>query len=1086
MFMVVFMVMSSFVVDGKEEIMKNTISKNVSINKLLVANQERPVVRVINKGVQPTIGQIIYRPMTDAEMMKKAKLEAWQAEAIHNAEAKAKAKAEAKVTKAAAKAAAKAEEEARVKSRREKVRGIIVAYIATDGTVHQKQFATKAESEDVYAILVSKNMPTQMMYRSLDATTVVRESKNLAKEQKKLFAQAVAVAPTHIVSEYVQVTKYILNPDYMKYGEDTADQIWLMETTAKAQSDLEFVIDAMAGKPNTAIRFCSQIPETSRMWDPAAEERAHIKENVWEDVCLNGFIHNGERYFPFGHTTNGAKDAETIWVPERILRDLRKEFHSGINPHWQRTIAKDVAYTCGLQAVAVHYSNIPFMPEDVAIMPSIFEEIEDNVIYCEDDGSITRGIRKVTQNMADGQAFIHISQKKRCELINRTVAQYDVTEEQADKLLDMWIELLTACFSFRTRGAANKGLMVNCFDFHSFLKNRDIYSINGRDIDDVIFLLDESVLKTPIGDNGAFRSFEDFCDSCRDIFQLGVLIEEHEDKMKDISYQVLQTACEADPETIREIAADEAKFINSFLESPSALAKLLGREQAKVAQMIPEIIRFPRFKKEVEEAYRRLVDTSLGGRIQRKAHYAFGAMDPAYVLTKWFGLPVEHMIHKGQVMVMTAKEGGKKLVWRSPVMDPGALLIVDMVNTVPAKYRKYFTRTTNTIFFNGEDLMVTRTRGDFDGDHWMWTDYEPIIRAVEQTHAKLGDWLIDWPAVKAAKVSCLTEKDVRKYIAGLVKISELGSNCNCLSQLYGKMLDEEWYDAHPTALKPTPEMVATVNMNAVGDKTHSANVNVDSGKHGSVELKHDKAYAYAQHMLMPAPVLYAKLIKKMGYDHRDEMQEELDAIIKTGIAHPCGNLNRYLMELVKRINRLIDCDEFFKFRKPEEFDYKDLLFTDGTMRRGELTGLIAKGSWDKDLQTMLNQGLFNLIADRSAKEWAAIYNGDEASRRMSYAEFKAAVKERSLEEIGHFAVTFGKSMSEAYDYITWQMFKYAEDNYGSEKDSFTLDNLWNAYWTIFGEMAVEAAERSCEFKYAPSNLDEDCDNYEADEDDYVF
>lgn len=1049
--------------------MKNTIGniigKNTksTLNQNLIGAELRQVVRVIKKGQTPAIGQIIARPMMDAEVIKKAKADANQLQAIKNHEAKVAEKAAKANARAAAKKARQEAEAARREARANRPAAIRLSYIK-DGEVRSKDYPRRgfSEANHDFDVISKAGFPLQMRHVGAPGCgTTIAKVANMKLDNIKLmisFSKAADEDADHISSDMIKVKRLVINPEYHIFGKKDSEKFWLIDEIQKKESRLEFLARSLTDEKDPLIRVESQIPELKASpWDIAAIERGEEKAAKWRLAVYNGLkAQGGKLYVPLGHSTNGAKDCKTIWCLAELEPQLRAILEKGISKEWKTTTAKAIAYTVGLQAVAVEYSRLPIGPSNCYFAKEVVKEMEDNVAFAYDNGHIRFGRKVVAQNMGDGQLLFHVSDKMREEMYVAAAAKWNMSVEEARIVIDNDIDNMYASFSGRVKGAAMKFGALSAFDFHTFLKDRGVTkTADGRDIDDIIMLGDTTVLKTNIGGTGkAFASREDWEKTVEEEFTLGILIKEHEDALKDISYQVLSTACMASKATVAKAADHNIEIVKNLTTCEGA-ARMLGKPQQAIAAKHPELLNVPFVREQAEKRYHKIVDTALGGRIMKQAHYAFGFMDPVYLLTKWFGLPEEYMLNAGEVLCMTSGKNGERVaMWRSPVMDPGALLTPTMISKIPAKYSKYFVKETNAIFFDAQDLMVTRTRGDFDGDHWMWSDAEWVINAFDETHAAIGNYLIDWEAVEAKK-AVLTDAGRKDYFCNLVNTSELGSNCTNLSRLYGMTFDEEWFADHPYVKRP--DNLLEVLYAALAGYDHCANVNVDSGKHGGKTITILPEYSFVKGMVLPSSINYRHAADAYGQDREtDQAKEDLRAIANGCFCGSDGTLWEYSRDVVSAI----DMDLHLVDEVEGKFDYRNIMWNRDCSFRG-LNGLVRKGVWSKDLGKTLGRGLFNEIAERSMNDWKVIHEVGKADDRpvMTYAEYTKLVRARALEEIADYAICFGSTLADAYDVITWQMFEYVDKNNSNDpSEVYHRDNLWNTYWMVFGDMILDVLQ----------------------------
>ena len=171
-----------------------------------------------------------------------------------------------------------------------------------------------------------------------------------------------------------------------------------------------------------------------------------------------------------------------------------------------------------------------------------------------------------------------------------------------------------------------------------------------------------------------------------------------------------------------------------------------------------------------------------------------------------------------------------------------------------------------------------------------------------------------------------------------------------------------------------------------------------------------------------------------------------------------GTLNIYtgtLGDLVDRSYKIVDLPE-------KAFDFRKLMFSKEIGFRG-MSGLVRRGSnFVPELNYRIDQGLFNSIARRAARDWKMIYSEETGSqaRNMSQREYETMIRVNALSEIEAFANACGKTLRDAYDVITWKMFDCVDREYADLE--LVRDKLWSTYWIVFGSMAREAARMNAD------------------------
>ena len=204
--------------------------------------------------------------------------------------------------------------------------------------------------------------------------------------------------------QFHQRIRVTLNPNFMINGNDKP---WLFDSVRKRWSNLEQYAAAISNDEHCIINVVSTIPELSApVWDVAARDRADLKQDIWDHACHKGLLLNGRRYVFIGHGTNAAKENSSLFCLEQYAERVCKHFAHNVNPGWQVTDAKYVAYMIGLQSVYAESVELPIEPEDFEIFDSLIQEIKDDVMQNHIDGTNIAGSAVLVidkDNMADYQ-----------------------------------------------------------------------------------------------------------------------------------------------------------------------------------------------------------------------------------------------------------------------------------------------------------------------------------------------------------------------------------------------------------------------------------------------------------------------------------------------------------------------------------------------------------------------------------------------------------------------------------------------------------------------------------------------------------
>ena len=909
------------------------------------------------------------------------------------------------------------------------------------------------ELEDIVNAVIAKNMAAFTEMKGIGTKTAEKILKVL-NGNVTYGAKIIGDNRKH----FHQRIRATLNPNLMVGGDMNP---WLFDSVKKRWSDLEMFAAAISNDENCIINVISTIPELSApIWDLAARDRAELKKDIWDEVCKKGLVLNGRRYVFIGHGTNGAKDNSTLFCLAEYAEPVCREFARHCNKGWSVTDAKYVAYMFGLQAVYAEPVGLPIQPEDMEFFDSLVEEITDDIMYVRLDGTVEKiEGGKVKQNQFDGFSVFHVSAKMQNKLIQRLVDR-GMEREAAIRKVNHEIAVLRG-HTIRTKNAANKGVAFTNFDIHAYLHDHGVHTLHGRDIDDIVVFSDATVLKTPIGPGKAYETKEDWIKAVKDGFEYKKLLCEHELKRKDIPYQVLQTAYKATRSTVEMLAEEQANELNAMHELAEA-KKCLTKEQQALIGFYPEAAKTKYISDRLKTGFNNKLDDAFSGKRVGQCHNALLSPDVIAFTQHIGGMKVTGFLEVGQVCCFKLAEG-EIAFWRNPVLDTGALRVLNNVKKVPDGLRKYFTFDTTMMMVNIKDTTITRVRGDYDGDKGSFSKNKTVIQMFREAHENFGDYLVDWEQVDADK-GIITRETQLEYAATLCRESTLGQTCCGLNKLYaGKHLLKNGQVKH---FEATYAEIANL--------TTLANNLVDAGKHGkkafhmleSAAKKINRCKEYEP--LQPDAKVYRDLHDALAKALADGApRTQLDKLVATA-GERFGSLDIYTGKLTDLTDRTFHIDDLPK----KDFDVDELLYNKQLGVRG-MIGLVRLGEIHVEaLGHRVDEGLFNSICRRTVRDWEMVQaeNPGDADRNMNEESFLATCRVNALREIEAFAKACGATLNDAFDVITRWVFTKAPTVY---KDDGTprgkamacqFDQINRGYWIIFGGMiedrVAEIAENS--------------------------
>lgn len=947
---------------------------------------------------------------------------------------------------------------------------LIVSYVGTvNGKRQLFQMITtdRKAAREAYDSVAKKGYPSAIHYTEGKGTILCEAANKWHIGDEKKVAQAPLTA---ISDAFCEKARAILNPNYGPQD----NRMWVFDKVRKPVPTTEEIFRFIGAK--TILVEC-HIPEweMASHGDLSAEPIAELKQAVWDKVCVEGLKVNGIDFMFLGHGTNAGKQGHCIFVDKEHLVQAFEILHK-VDSEWITTPAKGIAYLTGLQNVRPKvWVDLPIQPEDF----TFFREIKESVSTDRADminGNVfkkaaSEGGRTNKFSKADGQCLVHVSAKKRTMWIDHFAAA-GMSYEEAEKHVDKQIAMLKNSFSARTRNAALK-FSALWYDFHKEWKLETGTSIcNGRDIDDLVFIGDDSVRKTSVGGEGAaFHSEQEWCDAVRfdkttgHKFQLGLLIMEDHLKHKDLPYQFMQLLYGASDTLIERLAKNMVAKVNG-LHKLEGLGKYLTKDLKALLKVAPEAGCHPVIRERLENAFYNRIDNIMSGKYLDAGLYGMMHGDPCYQLQSYMvqdghDVEVVGMLDAGQIYILgdtTDKNDGQDVIaYRSPIATLGALK--RMKTALPkAEYAEYLDGAGPCLIFNVKDDAVTQLAGDYDGDHGGVCKDFHINCAVAEAQAKYGTWLPISDPGKPQKGK-FTIEACHEYAKGLTLISPLGQTMIEQHKILNG-IQYVWKDRKIVGRK-----AFVPNADAVLSEGDHALNQVDASKHGNTTgKKHAACERQGKSGMLAKSKVYRDTIKRSkGPVNRATLRN-----IEPEPEELCvGVLNRIFRYVYMNANLKFGLDDVPELDQEWSDELADrvlekIMFNPEDKSFRGMSGLFRKGKYDKDLGFCPDEGQFQSLSRRGYKTWKMICGSGDGDRRMSKKEFAAAIRKQGLDEIERLATMLGCTLEDAYDVVAWQMFKYSHIKYAKKKeddkiDEILLADLWNTFFDVFGQTVVYVA-----------------------------
>ena len=566
---------------------------------------------------------------------------------------------------------------------------------------------------------------------------------------------------------------------------------------------------------------------------------------------------------------------------------------------------------------------------------------------------------------------------------------------------------------------------------------------NEVDLREIDLILTESCFKMA-GQYKSFQRYQEAFEAAGHEFR--VCVEEHPARPKAMPYQQLQTLVGGTWEDAMKLAYMTREVMIQYRD-PDQAAKLAGHALGKAARLCHGLLAEPYTKGLISDAYASKRTRAIGGKVLGIGANAFVAPDPVAMLEALYGLPIKGVLKAGEVHCKPAGFGVVD-VTRSPHFGHEHAVLWNV--SQPSKYMM-----GPTMYFNIWDMTTIRLRADYDGDHVWYSRNSFLLEAVRKTDKLLGNLPVDWVAPKAPKAP-INRANLAQFFGGLTQTSQIGIYADNFTRFWAWLTTE--LDKETITTEEAREVWCWL--------TYAGNVLIDAAKHGSANVRPPKRVREFSHMPLPAFCEYAKA--SATHPVGDEYW-----------AGRCSKTEGFGDMYSRAVRNNVDEELHIDGVEDLVFDPTMLMWDPDARSIGNLKGLFVRGRWNRETQTSEGEGLFQRLAFLSARELEALKTSNaDAHALESWEQERGRI---AYQQIVSWVEERGESIEHAYDLVVKGVF--CGSNNASEGYRAVMKR---AFWSIFGEMAVEAIQNNLyadvfdtELELPDIDLDsDDCDDCE--------
>ncbi|BAO04920.1 uncharacterized protein CBO05P1_201 [Clostridium botulinum B str. Osaka05] len=489
---------------------------------------------------------------------------------------------------------------------------------------------------------------------------------------------------------------------------------------------------------------------------------------ILEDIILNGFFSNGEKYIVYTASAGQIRTKKTVFIKESLLKKYEKTLTCGltdevINERGDININKYLAYRALQNSATDEWIGFDI---DKAIVVNDFEtKVKTMVDYINDE---TYEIKRIEMEVpiphTDGAgmmlpSFCNKNRMCRCP----------------------WI----------------KGLLI-VFDFKLFILEhiesnpqcaivKDIYGKEYDIIkDDIQVIFTESQFKM----HKFYKDWNEYKNNFKKYnCQVGYCNEE-EDFIKKarINYQMLQTLVDMTDEELIELSKETNNDINKIANDKEVMLKLLGATKDNIhknylqqcIQYYPPLLNDAYSKNILKQVRKSLVKRAKAGKLSIDAKYTFLSPD-MYAFCEWLFLGDKNpkgILKKNEVSCNLYNNDKKLDCLRSPHLYMEHCV---RENKVEDLQKKWF--ITKAIYTSCHDIISKILQFDVDGDKSLVCADENIVPIAERNIKKMDIVPLYYNMRKAGSMK-VDKKTIYKGLISAYKGGNIGIYSNDISKIW--------------------------------------------------------------------------------------------------------------------------------------------------------------------------------------------------------------------------------------------------------------------------------------------------------------
>lgn len=818
------------------------------------------------------------------------------------------------------------------------------------------------------------------------------------------------------IDKSIDVTVDVKIPDVEMYEvpeltltcEESAAKLKLTSRIMKRYGPALQKLQALSGDDNITFTTVSIV-------DSMDDKKEFLMRKHWNNAVHQGIImKSGKRFAPAIMGTNAKMKCKIHWADSRYLEEFHRWTDCGADMSAPQNLAKTAAYRGLLLPYTRELLDNRITPQMECIVPSYEHEKTGAAVLFDPDGSFNP-VESTITNEFDGQCYF--------ELTDKLIKEMKLNRQERRNLMRS-----IAKFNGGTlRAPWQKGLIVVGFHFHDALRAMGVTSIGGKDIDDIAIIGDMTIFKAAIGVNGLYEKFEDYTKSFEELgHRFGVLLENHGLRHGYLPSQQLQAACGASEESIALGAMEEVAYLNAAKDPEVAAYRYAPRAVAQIAEDDPTFANVWFAKALINQGYQKERSTSLSGRTHNNSVVGFVVKDPiahmqwiACLEGKRAELP-KGFLSAHHVYAPEAGFTGYAVASRNPVIAPYGLPIVEVTDEA-GDYNQYFEEGFPYIVTSVHDNLSKLLRYDQDGDKLRLTFAPWFVSAAMSIRMKYGqdnEIFAEWESFGKVEKKPATEENMLDLFTTCTATPTLGLNVD----MAGKLLAMDEIIEYDTF------RLLDYAMNRGTDVKQGADgVNIP----GTAGKLFDSLKEHAAGIPYTISQAAGKALKGRSI--------QADAVSSQ---YGSSNCDVIAAAVAEKTSAALDFAGEFDVEKVIRHQFR------------KIEGLLKCGTPENNYA---DEGLFNALVRRSAKEWAAM--DPEQKWKGCLEEWKKWCRQKAIHELTDFAEAQGLTLMDVYDALVTGIFLTYGKAYRSASTTDTKRRLLILsavkFLEWFGDVMVE-------------------------------